>query len=144
MYEIKSARTIEEAVRKFNTRVEGGNFLDEYVVVQEELREASYGGNEGDGGGSVARQFVAMLVTDETVQRDGKECWPVYVAAIDHVVPLLKDRSFERGENRRPKVYTRIFFKSSSSSADAGELWFHVPVFQYDAKEIASEIIASL
>lgn len=148
VYEIKSARTVEEAMRKFNTRIEGGNFLDEYAVVQQELREASYGSNEeGDEGTSVARQFVAMLVTDETVQQDGKECWPVYIAAVDHVVPLLKDRSFERGENRRPKVYARIFFdtsSSSSASADAGTLWFHVPVFEYDAKEMASDIVASL
>jgi hypothetical protein len=143
VYEIKSARTVHEAMRKFNTRVEGGNFLDEYAVVQEELREASCGSNENnEDGGSVARQFVAMLVTDETVESDGNECWPVYVAAVDRVVPLLKERSFERDANRRPKVYARIFFEESS--ADAGALWFHVPVFPYDAKDMASEIIDAL
>jgi hypothetical protein len=115
VYEIKSARSVEDATRKFDTRVDGGNFLDEYAVLQEELCEASHGSG-----------VVAMLVTDETVQRDGKECWPVYIAAVDHVVPLLKDRSFEQGENRRPKVYARIFVEKASN--EAGKLWFHVPM----------------
>jgi hypothetical protein len=140
VYEIKWARSVNEAMCKLDTWVNGGSYLDEYAVVQAELHEALHG--SGGDGGLVARQFVAMLVTDETVQQDGKECWPVYVAAVDHVVPFLKNRSFERGENCQPKVYARIFFEKASGKA--GKIWFHIPVFKYNAKEIASEIIASL
>jgi hypothetical protein len=73
----------------------------------------------------------------------------VYVGRVHKVLPLLKDRSFDLSSGGdRPKVYTRIICEKKWMARewedDAGVLWFKTPVFEYDARQIASEIIDTL
>ena len=122
VYEIKAASNNQVAQRKLSKEIDGGTFLSQFVAVQQELH------------GTSGKHYLALL-SAETVD----DCWPVYVAVIDRVVPMLKDRSFEIEGDNRPRVYTKIYVKK-----DTIDTWFHAPVFHHDAREMAERVIDML
>lgn len=124
VYEIKTSRTEALIEKKFTSVIYGGDY-DKFHSVQRELP-------------SSARQFVAML-SQESALHHRKWCWPVYVAEVDstRVVPDLKARSF-CPDDRKPKVYSRFSVKPGWS------LWFYAPVFEFDVKAMAEEVLEAL
>jgi hypothetical protein len=105
--------------------IETGNFYDAFYSIQKELP-------------SGAKQYICVQSKETKCDLDGQLVWPVHVAEVADVQPMLQLKSFYR-EGGRCKVKSRIVLKRGSEKH-----WFDVPVFQYDAQEIATRILENL
>lgn len=121
VYEIKSGPSVETILSKLERGFyDGGSFFDAFYAVKKELP-------------SDAKQFVAVISTEQLDSGD----WPVFVAEVQSVVPLLKDKSFRLDEGCR--VYSRMALKIGS-----GRKWFKAPSFDFDSYSIAEAVIDAL
>jgi hypothetical protein len=124
VYDIQSKNTEANIFKYLETRLYGGNKFDAYFAVQKELPEG-------------AKQFVS-LVSRETARdgpaHDGRWTWLVYVAEVESISPSLQPKSFYLDDGTC-NVYASV------KARQGWGLWFKVPVFEFNAQEIAASVL---
>ena len=127
VYEIKSARTQSEAIKKLDSCVNGGLFYEAFYQVKRSLPVS-------------AKMFLALEVSQPF--HDGEDTnlnknFPVYVGTIETVQPQLKNESFRLlKKDQRYKIYTRIILKK-----DSRRFWFHCPDIDFDGPKMAAKAL---
>jgi hypothetical protein len=124
VYDIQSKNTEASLFKYLETRMYGGNKFDAYFAVQNALPEG-------------AKQFVS-LVSQEAARdghaHDGPWTWLVYVAEVESISPSLQPKSFYLDDGTC-NVYASV------KARQGWGLWFKVPVFEFNAQEIAGSVL---
>jgi hypothetical protein len=124
VYDIQSKNTEASIFKYLETRMYGANKFDTYFAVQNALPEG-------------AKQFVS-LVSREAARdgpaHDGRWTWLVYVAEVESISPSLQPKSFYLDDGTC-NVYASV------KARQGWGLWFKVPVFEFNAQEIAASVL---